>query len=255
MVPRLAPSTVWFRRLIVALLPARIWPPTLLKLPFPPDTVALRSPCPAVVPDGLPANITPLRLLVSVLAATASDLVPSSVPFWLLSVLSAVTLTVWPPIRPALATSAPCTVAVAPPSVPLLVIVVPATARVLEALTVPEFVTVPPVRLAVAVLIVPAVARLCVPVAVSVPLTWLVLPLAPSTTATPFRVASPPTTGSADNARRLPAVAARLPAVWLLPVRAMSWPAVSAVSPTLAVLPCPVMSCDAVTVNLPSAAA
>ncbi|WP_162915976.1 hypothetical protein [Ralstonia pseudosolanacearum] len=107
----------------LALLPARIWPPTLLKLPFPPDTVALRSPCPAVVPDGLPANITPLRLLVSVLAATASDLVPSSVPFWLLSVLSAVTLTVWAANdQAACATSAPSARWLSPPpSVPLLV--------------------------------------------------------------------------------------------------------------------------------------
>ncbi|CAH0444791.1 hypothetical protein LMG9673_04474 [Ralstonia pseudosolanacearum] len=237
MVPRFAPSTVWFRRLIVALLPARIWPPALLKLPLPPDTVALRSPCPGVVPDGLPANITPLRLLVSVLAATASDLVPSSVPFWLLSVLSAVTLTVWPPIRPALATSVPCTLVVAPPSVPLLVMVEPLTANVFDAVTVPILLTAPPISLADPALIVPAVVTPCAPVAVSVPLIWLLLPVAPSATLAPLRVASPPTTGSAAMARRFPAVAVRLPAAWLPPVRAISRPAARVVLPTLVVVP------------------
>ncbi len=158
-------------------------------------------------------------------------------PFWLLSVLSAVTLTVWPPIRPALATSVPCTLVVAPPSVPLLVMVEPVTVNVFDAVTVPILLTAPPVSFADPALMVPAVVTPCAPVAVSVPLIWLLLPVAPSATLAPLRVASPPTTGSAAMARRFPAVAVRLPAAWLPPVRAISRPAARVVLPTLVVVP------------------
>ncbi len=244
---------VWFCRFRVALLAARICPPALLKLPLPPLTVAVKSPL-VVEPDGLPANMTPFWLLVSALAVTFSACVPSSVPFWFERLLSAVTLTVWPPIRPVLTTSVPCTVVVAPPSVPVLVIVVPVAVSELDAVTVPAFVTVPPVRLAELVAIVPAVATLCVPVAVSVPLTWLVVPALPNDTLVPLRLALPPTTGSAAMETPLVAVAVRLPAVWLLPVSAMLLPAASVVSPTLAVLPLPVMSWFAETPSLPRVA-
>ncbi|CAH0445371.1 hypothetical protein LMG9673_04612 [Ralstonia pseudosolanacearum] len=243
---------VWLARFSVALPVAAICPPALLKLPLAPDAVRFRS-APAAVPDARPAKIVPFRLS-RVPAATLSACRPSTVPPWLLKALSAVTLTAWPPISPELTTAVPCTVVVAPPRVPVFVIVVPVTPSAFDAVTVPALVTAPPFSVAEPVLIVPAVAIPCVPVTLNVPLTWLVLPTLPSDTAAPLNVALPPTSGSAAMDSAFAALATKLPAAWLLPVRAMSRPALNTESPTLAVRPCPVMSCVAETPSLPRAA-
>ncbi len=120
-------SKAWLGVFSVRLLPARICPPALLKLPAPPLTVKVRSPVVGDLPVRSPPKNVPPRLPVSAPAVTLSVCAPTTRPPALSSVRVTFRLTAWPPTVPRLTRSVALTARWLAASVPALVTVPPLT--------------------------------------------------------------------------------------------------------------------------------
>ncbi|MNK91430.1 hypothetical protein D3C87_1115260 [compost metagenome] len=212
-------SKTWFSALTVRLLPARIWPLALLKLPLPPNTVKPRLPVSGLWPVRSPANSVPPWFAARVPAVTSRRCAPAISPYALSSAPVTVASTVWPPMVPRFVRLPTLNAAVLPAIVPALMTVPPPTLRACTAAVTPWLTMVAPLNETFVPVLFPDRVSARVAAASSLPFTALPLPVAaaPIVTSLPRSVASPPIHVRSLTFAEPPAATPRLPPTSVLP--------------------------------------